>query len=250
MAKMNSKFKYMFDAAPSVSLMAQGDAPKTASFNGAPITLDVLKGYWNPAPAAPADKTFAVIVNVTALAAGSARTATMTFNSVVEDDTFTISDGVDSLALTAKDAPGAAVEFEVGANNTETAANAAAQINVAYDNGDIAISATSAGAVITLTNHLGTGGSITEAETTITTTAFAGNNETYSLAVQFGPAGFGSSVTLATLSITKPGQYIVPIDVDTVKALKGDATQVRIAGTLAGVAPSITAYSWIAGVQK
>ncbi len=50
--------------------------------------------------------------------------------------------------------------------------------------------------------------------------------------------------------ITQPGQYVMLLDIDTVKAVKADAAAIRIKGTLAGVAPSLTAYSWIAGITR
>lgn len=67
MAKMNSKFKYMFDAAPSVSLLGQSDAAHTASFVGTTLTLDKLDGYWNQPIPPLADQTFAIVINVTAV---------------------------------------------------------------------------------------------------------------------------------------------------------------------------------------
>lgn len=248
MAKLKSKFKYMFDAAPSISLLTSA-AAKVATFNGDALVLDELDGYWNTNELA--DDAFAVVVNVLALNATD-RTATMTFVSVVNTDTFTLSDGVDSKVFTCVTA-GANIEngeFNVGGSDTLTAAAAAAAINDAYADGDIAISATSALGVITLTNHLGTGGTITEAETTITTTAFAGNNETYALELEFGPVGFGTSIKTGALTISETGQYVILVDVDTIKAMKSNAAAIRLVGTLAGVSPSITAYSWIAGIQK
>lgn len=241
MSKMNTSHRYMYDAAPAVALLPRG-AAKTESFTGTGIALDKVGGHWN-VKGELGDETLAVVINVTAIAA-SARTATITFASVVATDEFSISDGVDSITLIAD------TDFDVGANNTETAAAAAEAINAAYEAGDIAISATANLAVITLSNHLGTGGTITEAETTITSTAFTGNNETYKLDVQGGPVGFGSNTVLHTISVTAPGQYVLPIDVDTAKALKDDLAALRLVGTLAGVSPSLTAFSWIAGIQK
>lgn len=248
MAKMNSNFKYMFDAAPSITLIAKDGVAKTENFNGTPIVLDEVDGYWNSGELA--DQTFAVVVNVTALTK-SARRATMTFASVVATDTFTLSDGVNSKVFTAVDADPVIEdgEFLVGADNTATAANAAAAIQAAFVAGDIAISATSALAVITLTNTLGTGGTITEAETTITTTAFAGNNESYTLELEAGPVGFATSIKPGVLTISEIGQYVILVDLDTIRAMKSDAASIRLVGTLAGVAPSITAHSWIAGIQ-
>lgn len=63
MAKMNSKFKYMYDAAPSVALRAKGAAAVTADANSAVIALDQLDGYWNT-EGELADQTFAVVVNI------------------------------------------------------------------------------------------------------------------------------------------------------------------------------------------
>lgn len=65
MAKMNSKFKYMFDAAPSITLEAQSAPARTADGNTAAIALDKLDGYWNSGELA--DQTFAVAVNVLSL---------------------------------------------------------------------------------------------------------------------------------------------------------------------------------------
>lgn len=65
MAKMNSKFKYMFDAAPASTLIAKDGVAKTASFNSTVKVLDVVDGHWNTNELA--DQTFAIAVNVTAL---------------------------------------------------------------------------------------------------------------------------------------------------------------------------------------
>lgn len=239
MAKMNSKFKYMFDAAPSVRLIARDNVAKTASFDSSPVALDKLEGHWVSNELA--DQTFALVVNVTDLEV-SARTATITLASVVATDELTLNDGVNAPLLLVAD-----TDFDVGANNTETAAALAEAINDAYDAGDIAFTATSNLAVVTVTNTLGVGGTITEAETTITTTAFAGGNETYAFAVQVGPVGFASNAVLGTLNISRPGQYVFLVDLDTAIAMKSDTAAIRLVGTLAGVAPSITLYSWIAG---
>lgn len=239
MAKMNSKFKYQFDAAPSVRLIARDQVAKTASFNSAAVTLDKLEGHWTSNELA--DQTFALVVNVTDLEV-SARTATITLASVIATDEITLDDGVNTgLVLTA------GTDYAVGANNTETAANLAAAINDAYDDGDIAFTATSNLAVVTVTNTLGVGGTLTEAETTLSTTAFAGGNESYAFAVQVGPVGFASNAVLGTLNITRTGQYVFLVDLDTAIAMKSDTAAIRLVGTLAGVAPSITLYSWIAG---
>lgn len=241
MAKMNSPYIAIYDAAPEVALMTRGDAAKTASFNGAAINLDTLKGHWNPSPSAPADQTLEIAVNVTALAGGSARTATITFASVIDTDAFTLNDGTKTKTFTA------GTDFVTGANDTITAANAAAAINTAHTANQIGMTATSAGAVITVTQLSGTGGTITDADTTISETAFAGNDETYTLAVEVGPVGFATSVIPVSYTISKIGQYRFFLDMDTIRAVKADAAAIRIKGTLAGAAPSLTAYAWIAG---
>lgn len=140
--KMNSRFKYMFDAAPSVALVAKDGVAKTASFNGAPLTLDTLQGYWTDGELA--DQTFAVVVNVTAL-----------------DRT----------------------------------------------TGD----------------------------------------ETYTLELEFGPAGFAGAEKTHKLVVTATGQYVFLVDLDTVKAVQADVAQVRLVGTLAGTTPSVTLHAFIAG---
>lgn len=63
MAKMNSKFKYMYDAAPAIALAAKGAAARTASFDGTTLALDKLEGYWNT-EGELADQTFAVAINI------------------------------------------------------------------------------------------------------------------------------------------------------------------------------------------
>jgi hypothetical protein len=144
MAKMNTKFRYMYDAAPASALLPKDHAAKTASFNGSAIVLDTVGGYWNAADPILADTTFAIAVNVE---------------------------------------------------------------NVDRTTGD----------------------------------------ETYTLEVEFGPVGFASSVKTHKLVVTKPGQYVILVDAETVKAMKSDVAAMRIAATLDGTTPSITAHAWIAG---
>lgn len=68
MAKMNSKFKYMYDAAPASELIAKDGVAKTATFNGTAIALDKLNGYWaHNNNGILADDVFAIAVNVAAL---------------------------------------------------------------------------------------------------------------------------------------------------------------------------------------
>lgn len=66
MANMNSKFRYMYDADPSVSLIPNDGAAHTATFNSASLALDFNDGYWN-VPAQIADEAFAIVINVTAV---------------------------------------------------------------------------------------------------------------------------------------------------------------------------------------
>lgn len=67
MAKMNTKFKYQFDAAPSITLEAKDAPARTEDGVTNALELDQLDGYWNPGNN-PADQTFAVVVNVEQLA--------------------------------------------------------------------------------------------------------------------------------------------------------------------------------------
>jgi len=72
-------------------------------------------------------------------------------------------------------------------------------------------------------------------------------DEAYDLALEFGNAGFAKSVKTHTVKVTGPGQYVMIVDAETVMAMLKDVEAVRIAATLAGTTPSITAYAWIAG---
>lgn len=147
MAKMNSQFKYMYDAAPSVALVAKDHIAKTASFNGVSVALDTVGGYWNAPRGAKsrilADTTFAVVINVE------------------EVDTAT--------------------------------------------------------------------------------------DEAYTAAVEFGPLGFADSVKIGELKITKPGQYVILVDADTVAFMQEDVAAMRLAVTAEGTTPSITLHAFIGG---
>lgn len=70
MAKLNSKFKHMYDAAPSVALIAKDGVAKTASFTGPAYALDKLDGYWNDAGEL-ADMLLTVVTNVAAVDRGA-----------------------------------------------------------------------------------------------------------------------------------------------------------------------------------
>lgn len=62
--KMNSRFRFMYDAAAAASLRPRAQADITADAVGAELTLDTLTGYWTPGTEL-ADQTFAVVANVT-----------------------------------------------------------------------------------------------------------------------------------------------------------------------------------------
>lgn len=66
MAKLKSNFKYMLDAAPSITFRDGSAAALTADASTAAIVLDTLDGYWNTNNEL-ADSTFAVVINVNAL---------------------------------------------------------------------------------------------------------------------------------------------------------------------------------------
>lgn len=147
MAKLNSKFKYMFDAAPSITLRNGAAAALTADGVTDALVLDELDGYWNT-EGELADETLAIVVHVTA------------------------------------------IDRSTG-------------------------------------------------------------DETYSIVPQFGPVGFASNVVYGGLNgITKPGQYVILVDVDTVKAIKDDVAALRLSVDVGGTTPSITFKAWISGIQK
>jgi hypothetical protein len=142
MSRMNSKFRYMYDAAPASALIAKDGAAHVATFNGTAIALDELDGYWNTNELA--DEVFAIAVNVTA---------------------------------------------------------------IDHTTGD----------------------------------------ETYTVELEFGPAGFATSVKTSKLTIGAVGQYAILVDAATLRAMKADGNTIRLVGTLAGTTPSITLHAWIAG---
>jgi hypothetical protein len=147
MSKLNSRFRYMYDAAPAAALLPKDGVAKTASFDGPTITLDKLNGFWN-VPSIAADTVFPVAINVTAL-----------------DKT----------------------------------------------TGD----------------------------------------ETYTLELEFGTAGFAQTVRTHVLAVKATGQLVALVDIDTVTALLGARPAVlRLKGTLAGTTPSITAHAFLAGNIK
>ena len=144
MAKMNSKFKYMYDADASVSLIAKDHAAKTATFNGTALALDKVLGYWNTSSNELADSTFAIAINV---------------------------------------------------EETDE----------------------------------GTG------------------DETYVIELEAGPSGFATSIKTGKVTVNGPGQYVIPVDIDTLKAQKSDIAAIRLAVTIGGTTPSIKLHAWNAG---
>lgn len=98
---------------------------------------------------------------------------TFTLVDIVATDAVTISDGVDSITLVADE------DFDIGADDTEDAANLTAAINEARVAGLINVSATSALGVVTVRNLNKTGGTLSDGDTTITTVNFSGGSATH-----------------------------------------------------------------------
>jgi hypothetical protein len=69
--KMNSRFRYMYDAAPLARLRARGAGAITATATETALNLDQLDGYWTAAFHELADQAFAVVANVTAVDHGT-----------------------------------------------------------------------------------------------------------------------------------------------------------------------------------
>lgn len=85
--------------------------------------------------------------------------------------------------------------------------------------------------------------------TAITTSGDA----TYSFAVTGtdGAAGALTGVTLGTLGITAIGQYVVPVDVATIKQADNDFGGVKVALTVGGTTgKSVTYHAWLAQIKK
>lgn len=97
---------------------------------------------------------------------------TITVASAVAGDTVTLSDGVDSVTLEAD------TDFDIGADDTETATNLAAAINALRPSGGIALTATSALGVVTVRNLRKTGGVLTENDATLEVANFTGGSAT------------------------------------------------------------------------
>lgn len=64
MAKFNSRNVQMYDAAPSIALIAKTGNPITASFNAPAYKLDLVEGWWNQ-PQYPADWQLNIVLQVT-----------------------------------------------------------------------------------------------------------------------------------------------------------------------------------------
>jgi len=99
-------------------------------------------------------------------------TGTITAATVLAGDSVTLSDGVDTVTLVAD------TDFDIGADNTETAANIVTAINALRPAGSINLSASSALGVVTVTNLSKEGGVLTQEDTTLAVVNFSGGDET------------------------------------------------------------------------
>lgn len=88
-------------------------------------------------------------------------TFTVTVDSPVADHSFTISDGVDEVTLVA------GTDFEIGADDDETAQNIADAVNALRNPGTLQVAATAAAEVVTITNLRKEGGSATQIDATL-----------------------------------------------------------------------------------
>ncbi|UIS25211.1 putative major tail tube protein [Erythrobacter phage vB_EliS-L02] len=100
-------------------------------------------------------------------------TGTITAATVLAGESVTINDGVNEAVTLVAD-----TDFEIGADDTETATNLAAAINALRPAGTLNCSATSALGVVTVRNLNKTGGTLTEDDATLAVTAFTGGNAT------------------------------------------------------------------------
>lgn len=96
-------------------------------------------------------------------------TGTITADTVVADDAVTLSDGVNEVTLVAD------TDFEIGADDTETATNLVAAINALRFLADepLLLSAASALGVVTVTNLRKDGGALTQVDATLAVVDFA-----------------------------------------------------------------------------
>lgn len=97
---------------------------------------------------------------------------TITVDTTVAGDTATVNDGVDVVVFEAD------VDFEIGVDDTETAANLAAAINALRPTGNLNVYATSALGVVTVVNLNKDGGVLSATGATITVVDFAGGDKT------------------------------------------------------------------------
>lgn len=107
---------------------------------------------------------------------------TITLATVLDAETVTISDGVNTFAFEAQSdadvADADAFLFAIGVDDTATAANLAAKINAIRVTGDLNVVATSALGVVTVTNLNKAGGSITTTDADITVVDFTNGDAT------------------------------------------------------------------------
>lgn len=99
-------------------------------------------------------------------------TGTITAATVLAGESVTISDGVEVVTLVAD------TDFDIGADDTETATNLAAALNALRPSGALNVSATSALGVVTVRNLNKTGGAITENDATLEVVDFSGGDAT------------------------------------------------------------------------
>lgn len=97
---------------------------------------------------------------------------TITADTVLADESVTISDGVEVVTLVAD------TDFEIGADDTETATNLAAALNALRPSGALNVYATSALGVVTVVNLNKVGGAITEEDATLAVVDFADGDAT------------------------------------------------------------------------
>lgn len=111
-------------------------------------------------------------------------TITVDAADTTNGSTFTINDGVDALIFEINATEGAVQAGNVFVTNSATEATLAANISAAVNNQfrrrNFRVSAEVSGAVVTLTNHRATGGSITDTITGITAANFSGGSATKS----------------------------------------------------------------------
>lgn len=116
-------------------------------------------------------------------------TGTFTIATAVADDEAIVNDGVNAAVTFIAD-----TDFEIGVDDTATAANLAAAINAMRATGDFNVAATSALGVVTVTNLNKTGGTLSETGATITAVNFSGGSAT--------AGGFYTIVSLTDDAIT------------------------------------------------